>query len=142
VPLVTLDNLGAWLLKGNADQHDLADRFARDPRVEFWGVHPGYRMRLMSAGQAVVFWGSGSRHRIAYGVWGLGAVAGPAYFHQERGRWMVPLDLTINEPEAWVPREELRADPRLALLEVLRQPQSANPTYVTHEQFAALRDYL
>jgi hypothetical protein len=55
MPLVTLENLGAWLLKGNADVHDLAPRFARDPRVESWGVHPGYRMRMMAAGQPVVF---------------------------------------------------------------------------------------
>jgi hypothetical protein len=30
---VTLDDLGAWLVKGNADTTDLTDRFARDPRV-------------------------------------------------------------------------------------------------------------
>jgi hypothetical protein len=142
MPLVTPENLGAWLLKGNADIHDLAARFARDPVVPFWGVHPGYRMRMMTAGQPVVFWGSGSKHKIDYGVWGVGAVAGPAFYHDERRRWMIPLDLTINPPDRWVPRDELRHDSRLHLLEVLRQPQSANPTYMTPEQFEALQTYL
>ncbi|MDG4810402.1 hypothetical protein O7634_26915 [Micromonospora sp. WMMD1120] len=32
-PRVRLDDLGAWLLKGNADAVDLAGRFARDPLV-------------------------------------------------------------------------------------------------------------
>jgi hypothetical protein len=139
MPLVTLENLGAWLLKGNADVHDLAERFARDPRVPSWGVHPGYRMRMMAAGQPVVFWGSGSRHKLAYGVWGIGSVAGPAFYSDERSRWMVPLDLTVRPPGDWVSRDELRHDSRLHMLEVLRQPQSANPTYVTPEQFEALK---
>ncbi len=141
MPLVTLENLGAWLLKGNADHHDLAARFERDPRVPQWGVHPGYRMRMMAAGQPVVFWGSGSRFRLAYGVWGIGTVAGTAFYSDEWSRWVVPLDLTVRPPADWVSRDELRHDSRLHMLEVLRQPQSANPTYVTPEQFEALRTF-
>ncbi|GLY26251.1 hypothetical protein [Micromonospora sp. NBRC 101691] len=30
---VALDDLGAWLLKGNADTTDLTGRFAHDPQV-------------------------------------------------------------------------------------------------------------
>ena len=63
-------DLGAWLLKGNADRVDLVERFRRDPRIETWCVQPGYRARMMDAGQPVVFWASGSRGRAA--VWGLG----------------------------------------------------------------------
>ncbi|MET8068098.1 hypothetical protein ABZS65_31210, partial [Micromonospora sp. NPDC005313] len=66
---VTLDDLGAWLIKGNADAVDLAARFAADPHVTGWCVRPGYRVRLMRAGQPVVFWASGSRGRAPYGVW-------------------------------------------------------------------------
>ena len=58
---LTLANLGAWLLKGNADNADLAGRFAREPRVRAMCVQPSYRTRLMRAGQPVAFWASGSR---------------------------------------------------------------------------------
>ena len=139
---MTAANLGAWLLKGNADRVDLAERFQRDPRVQTWCVQPGYRARLMGPGQRVVFWASGSRGRLPYGVWGCGLVAGPVELDAVDGRWRVPLDLTIAAPSGWVPRQELRADPRLADAEVFRQPQGSNPSFLTSAQFAALQDYL
>lgn len=139
---VRLDDLGAWLLKGNADHAELAERFDRQPRVDHWCVRPGYRMRLMQAGQPVVFWASGSRHRLPYGVWGLGLLAGAPAFEPGDGRWRVPLDLVIGDRAGWVRREEIRADGRLADLEVLRQPQAANPSFLTRDQFAALLDHL
>ena len=135
---VRAENLGAWLLKGNADRVDLAGRFERDPRVASWCVQPGYRTRLMLAGQRVVFWASGSRGRLAYGVWGSGVVTGPAVPHAGDGRWHVPLDLTIDPPERWMSRVALRADPRLAGAEVFRQPQAANPSFLTVAEVAAL----
>ncbi len=139
---VTLDNLGAWLLKGNADNADLAGRFAREPRVGTWCVQPGYRTRLMSSGQPVVFWASGSRGRLPYGVWGVGRLAGAPVLGADDGRWRVPLDLRIFDEQHRVRREELRGDDRLADIEVFRQPQAANPSFLTTEQFAALLDYL
>jgi hypothetical protein len=139
---VSLDDLGAWLLKGNADRADLAERFARDPRVTGWCVQPGYRARLMRPGQPVVFWASGSRGRLPYGVWGVGRLAGPAACTPGDGRWRVPLELTVAEPARRVSRTDLRADPRLADLEVFRQPQAANPSYLTVAQYAALLDHL
>jgi hypothetical protein len=140
--LVRLADLGAWLLKGAADRRDLATRFARDPHVDMWGVHPSYRTALMAAGQPALFWGSGSRQRIPYGIWGLGTVTGEPFYSPDAGRWVVPLDLTINDQTAWVRRDELRGDPRLAQIEVLRQPQAANPSYLTRAEFEALQNYL
>ncbi|MEU4565621.1 hypothetical protein [Micromonospora sp. NPDC023956] len=137
---VTLDDLGAWLLKGNADSTDLSGRFAHEPRVRGWCVRPGYRARLMAAGQPVVLWASGSRGRLPYGVWGVGRLTGPAV--SDGDGWTVPLDLTVLAPDDRVRREILRADTRLAAAEVLRQPQGANPSYLTVAQFAALRDHL
>ena len=139
---VTLADLGSWLLKGNADRVDLAERFRRDPRIESWCVQPGYRTRLMAAGQHVVFWASGSRSRLPYGVWGLGLVTGPAELHLDDGRWRVPIELTIDDPSGWVPRSRLRADPRLADAEVFRQPMGANPSFLTVAEFSALTDHL
>jgi hypothetical protein len=141
-PAVTVANLGAWVLKGNADRVDLVERFRQDPRVESWCVQPGYRARLMRPGQPVVFWASGSRGRLAYGVWGRGVVTGAAEVHLDDGRWRVALDLTIDPATEWVPRSDLRADPRLADAEVFRQPQAANPSFLTVAQYAALQDHL
>ncbi|MDG4839610.1 hypothetical protein O7631_24055 [Micromonospora sp. WMMD967] len=141
-PRVRLDDLGAWLIKGNADGVDLADRFARDPLVTSWCVRPGYRARMMSAGQAVVFWASGSRQRLRYGVWGIGRLTGAAEPGPPGHQWSVPLDLRILPEHHRLPRQLVRADDRLAGLEVLRQPQAANPSYLTVAQFAALRTHL
>ncbi|MFD6664565.1 hypothetical protein ACFWDK_19625 [Micromonospora chalcea] len=136
---VTVDDLGAWLIKGNADAVDLAARFAADPRVTGWCVRPGYRVRLMRPGQTVVFWASGSRGRAPYGVWGVGRIAAAP---QPGEPWTAPLDLTILDEPLRVRREVLRADPLLTGAEVLRQPQAANPSYLTVAQFEALRGYL
>ena len=137
---VTPESLGAWVLKGNADRADLPGRFALQPRITHWCVQPSYRTRLMRAGQPVLFWGSGSRRReIVYGVWGLGRLTGPAAPDQAGGGWQVPLDLVVAEPAGWVSRDHLRHDPALAGLEVLRQPQAANPSFVTVRQFEVIR---
>ena len=137
---MTADDLGAWLIKGNADTADLHNRFAREPHVERWCVQRSYRLDLMSAGQPVLFWGSGSRRRDAgYGIWGLGTLTGPA---RDDDGWWIPLDLTIAAPSRWVRREVLRAHPDLDDLEVLRQPQAANPSFVTRRQFDAIRRLL
>ncbi|MDX5458179.1 hypothetical protein [Micromonospora tulbaghiae] len=139
---VTLDDLGAWLIKGNADAADLTARFAADPRVTGWCVRPGYRVRLMRAGQPVVFWASGSRGRVPYGVWGVGRIAAASEPGAPGRPWTAPLDLTILDEPLRVRRDLLRADPRLAGAEVLRQPQAANPSYLTVAQFEALCGYL
>ena len=140
--MIDLGDLGAWLLKGNADAADLAARFALRPRVDQWCVRPGYRIRLMQARQPVLFWASGSRGGLPYGIWGSGHLAGEPSLDPGDGRWHVPLDLVIADPAHWVRRDELRADPRLRDLEVLRQPQGSNPSYVTVAQMAALSGYL
>ncbi|MFY1594347.1 hypothetical protein [Micromonospora sp. WMMD737] len=139
---VHLDDLGAWLIKGNADRVDLAGRFARDPRVTGWCVRPGYRARLMRPGQPVVLWASGSRGRLAYGVWGVGLVAAAAVPGEPGAAWTVPLDLTVLDEAHRVPRESFRGDARLAGAEVLRQPQGANPSFLTVAEFAALHEHL
>src|SRR5689334_5144500 len=136
---IRADDLGAWLVKGNADRADLMCRFAREPRVTRWCVQPSYRLDLMRTGQPVLFWASGSRRRdIPYGIWGLGKLVGPARRDDQAG-WWVPLRLSIDDMAARLPRETLRADPALADLEVLRQPQGSNPSYVTVRQLAAIR---
>lgn len=54
----------------------------------------------------------------------------------------MPLELTVLDDRHRVRRELLRADERLVDAEVFRQPQGANPSYLTVAQFAALREHL
>jgi hypothetical protein len=51
----------------------------------------------------------------------------------------VPLDLVIADPAGWVGRDDLRDDPVLADVEVLRPPQAADPSFVTVRQFKVIR---
>jgi hypothetical protein len=142
-PRVDAGTLGAWLLKGNADRVDLVARFASEPRVTRWCVQPSYRLGLMREGQPVLFWASGSRRRdVAYGIWGLGRLSGPPERDAGDGHWFVPLDLVIASPPERVPRQVLRADSELTGLEVLRQPQAANPSFVTARELAAIERHL
>jgi hypothetical protein len=135
----SVDDLGAWLIKGNTDHADLEGRFAGEPRVDRWCVRPSYRLGLMRGGQPVLFWASGSRRRdVPYGIWGLGRLAGPPDREPGDGGWFVPLDLVIAPPPERLRREVLRADAALAGLEVLRQPQGSNPSFVTVREFAAI----
>lgn len=140
---VTADELGAWLIKGNDDLGGLRERFAREPHVRRWCVQRSYRLELTAAGQPVLFWASGSRRRAGgYGIWGLGRLTGPARRRDDADGWELPVDLTIAPPAGWVPRDRLRTHPDLADLEVLRQPQAANPSFVTVRQFAVIRALL
>jgi hypothetical protein len=140
---VHADSLGAWLIKGNADRADLMGRFAGEPRVTRWCVQPSYRLGLMRAGQPMLFWASGSRRRdVPYGIWGLGRLAGPPEREGAEGGWSVPLDLVVLPEPARLRREVLRADDELTGLEVLRQPQAANPSFVTVREFTAIERHL
>lgn len=141
--LVTTANLGAWLVKCNADVTDIVARARTQPVVERWCVQRSYRTALTRAGQRLVFWVGGGRGRVTGGIWGVGHLAGPARPADDpAARWQVDLDLRLLPADARVPRSVLRADPRLAGMEVFRQPQAANPSFVTVEQLAALTDYV
>ena len=130
------------MIKGNADNSPLADRFRIDPVVTRGCVQRNYRSELMRAGQRVVFWASGSRSRsVPYGVWGLGQLTGAAALDDE-GRWSAHLELEILPETQRLTREAFRADPRLAASEVLVQPQAGNPSFLTVAEFAALREHL
>ncbi|GAA4607732.1 hypothetical protein GCM10023107_82940 [Actinoplanes octamycinicus] len=137
---MTIQNLGAWLLKGNGVTSDITEVAARRQPVRTWCVRPGYRTDLMAAGQPALLWVSGDRRRVTPGIWALGEVTGPAGVID--GKLRVPLELRWLDEEQRVHRDTVRADGALAALEVLRQPQGANPSFVTAEQLTALRAYL
>lgn len=142
-----LDDLGAWLLKANGDTSDVAARAARRDDVGQWCVQRSYRTALMAAGQPVVLWVSGSR-RVRPGIWAVGSVRagvlpdGAVDAARPARRQHVPVTVRWLDEADRVARDEVRADPRLATLEVLRQPMAANPSVVTRAEWAALLDHL
>jgi hypothetical protein len=137
---VTVEDLGAWLLKANGVTSDITEVAARREPVRRWCVRSGYRARLMAAGQPVIFWVSGDRRRVTPGIWALGELGGPAMMMD--GKLRVPLELRWLDADRRVHLDTVRADEALAALEVLRQPQGANPSFVTVDQLTALRAHL
>ncbi|WP_244164928.1 hypothetical protein [Rhodococcoides fascians] len=116
---ITLDTLGAWVIKCNPASTDLAPMVASGKAHEWWCIADNYRTRLMAEGHPVLFWVSGPRRR---GVWGAGRLTGAAVPGEQ---WKVPTDISLfDEP---ILAERLTAFPEL---EVFRSPQQANPSWV------------
>lgn len=144
---VSPDDLGAWLLKCNADRSDIADRVARGERVDQWCVQPNYRTALMRPGQRVIFWVSGSRRGQHPGIWGLGWLAGgptasPATPDAVGSRLQVPIRIDLLPSDARVGRGALSVDHRLRDLEVLRMPQGSNPSFVSLAHLRVIEEYV
>ena len=98
-------------------------------------VRRSYRLELIRPGRPCLLWVSG---RTAPGVHAIGVVAGEV--SEEAGGPEVAVDLTLlAEP---VPRGELLADPVAAGAEVLRMPAGSNPSWLSADQFAAVRAHL
>ena len=148
------DNLGAWLLKANPALWDISGFLqAGENRIRSWAVQPGYRSRLMTPGDRVLFWISGDgRTGFARGIWGDGEVVAPAedWVDAERGFWRddtaraavrARIQVSITFLEEPVTAEELRGR-GLTDLEVLRMPQGANPSWVSRAQLAILDELL
>ncbi|GAA1651196.1 protein NO VEIN domain-containing protein [Catellatospora bangladeshensis] len=155
--LVTLENLGAWMFTCNPGSFDFATFLDwGGSTIDSWSVKPTYRTsEVLAAGQRALLWVFGNDNDDPTpGVWGDGVILGPAYHDDspdESGLWIdekrsspspygVPVDIRLlSRP---ITRKTLKADPRLARMEVLRQPQMANPLFVTADELAALEEYL
>ena len=128
--------LGAWLLKaspaGLAVDHLVRHGFAS---VTSRCVRPSYRTDLVRAGQPVLLWISGSDARLPAGLHAAGHTRGPVQTGDELS---MPVSLRAIDPP--VTREEIRAHPGLASIEVLRMPAGSNPSYLDLEQYGALVD--
>ena len=151
---VDRSRLGAWLLKCNPALWDLRGLLdSGEDRITSWAVQPGYRARLVAAGDPVVFWVSGPGHQgLRRGIWGLGHATAEVepWVETHQGRWRsasdshgvrarVEVDVRLlDEP---VPDEELRAA-GIDGLEVQRQPFMANPSFVSREELTALQPLL
>ncbi|OHX01940.1 protein NO VEIN domain-containing protein [Micromonospora sp. WMMB235] len=154
---MTVESLGAWMLKCNPEVWDLAAFLADGGEtIDRWSVGVNYRSALMAEGQQVLFWVTGpSRAYPEPGLWGQGMILGPAddvdTAHEDPGYWrderlrrqskhFVPVDIELfGQP---IPRASLKSNHRLRDLEVFRQPQMGNPLAVTKPELAVLKKLL
>jgi len=163
VDRLTSETLGAWVLKCNPDVYDLPAALAAGEPQDSWLVVDNYRTHMMRQGQPVVIWVTGSEGAHPEpGVWMVGHVAEEAFLLPDllegevddpdavlywldtskavKGEWWVPIEVEAVDPV--LPRAVIQADPRLRDMELLRIPAMSNPSYLTRDEFAALRDLL
>jgi len=148
---ITQQNLGAWLLRCNPKNEPELPRLIAGGgyRIERWCVADNYRSRMMAAGDPVVFWISGDGRLLARGIWGVGRVLGvrgfprPAAGGRPTGR---NVDGPGERPSVSVDIPLLAmpvSDQRLRAagiddLEVQKQPQGSNPSWISATQLARL----
>lgn len=156
--LVSLNTLGAWVFKCNPATWDIKQWIDEgNDWVDDWTIMDNYRSKLLAAGQPAILWVSGPTKgaKVLPGIWGIGHVAGSAEWSAwiepedvEKGFWLdkekgqaanywVPMDVDILPKP--LDRKIIAQDPILRNAEVFRQPQGSNPTFLTKEEYAALR---
>ncbi|MDJ0395050.1 hypothetical protein QMK17_17130 [Rhodococcus sp. G-MC3] len=128
---ITLDTLGAWVIKCNPHTTDLAPMVTAGRANEWWCVAENYRSRLMAPEQPVLFWVSSHRLR---GLWGAGRLTGVAV---PGPRWKVPTDITLFDEPILAAR--LSAIAELHALEVFRSPQQSNPSWIDRDAWSTVR---
>jgi hypothetical protein len=159
VTTINEGNLGAWLLRCNPEGVRESPDFIENGAAWITDrcVVENYRSKMMKPGDLVVLWMSGNGRRMARGIWGVGHVTS---YVQDK----VPDAADADEDRYW-----LRKEARLAIansigvdiplfrtpladaalkaagiddLEVQRQPQGSNPSWISREQLARLEPLL
>jgi hypothetical protein len=152
---ITAQNLGAWLLRCNPEGVWDLPGFVADGGewIDDWSVVKNYRSEMMKPGDRVVLWVSGNGRRMARGIWGVGYIT--SYFQDE-----IPQASDADEVGYWLDEEARLAvtnsidvdiplfdtpvtDAELKMagigdLEVQRQPQGSNPSWISIEQLTRL----
>jgi hypothetical protein len=128
--VLTRAGIGCWLLKSAALPDQLLPGWRPGATADLTRcVRRSYRLDLAAPGDPVVLWCSG---RVDPGVHAVGTVTGvDAGALEVQVRWEL-----LADP---VPRGALLADPVARTAEVLRMPAGSNPSYLTPEQWAAVR---
>ena len=143
--------VGAWVLKGAPHIFDLNVVFMDPSRlVRKWAVEIPDRAAGMQPGQLVYFWvRDGDPYRVP-GIWGAGRVTGACSAGAAGNGWLnaeaaaratLFADVEVVLWDLPVPRDAFLADPRLADAEMVREPWSDNPSYLTPDETAALGEY-
>ena len=132
---ITDHSLGAWLVKASPASLPVEEQL----QTGFAGitsrcVRPTYRADLVRKGQPVLLWVSGNDPRHPAGIYACGRTTGPVDAAAPTPE--MPVRLRAIEPV--IHREEIKAHPTLAGIEVLRMPAGSNPSYLDAEQYDAL----
>lgn len=147
-------DVGAWLFRCNPrDYWDIIGALADGKIVNNWRAFPSYRLGLIIAGQPVVLWVTGrSGRKPEPGIWMAGFTTGEIIDNgqgdeywldeaeQRKPRPYVELSMTQLDPVLL--RERVAADVRTARMEILRNPQMGNPSYLTHDEKAAVEEMI
>ena len=143
------EGVGAWILRLDPTVWDLA-RFLADGHreVRAWAVEDDERAAAMARGQRVFLWAGGDGTVLVPGIWGVGWVVGPCESKSVAdGYWVDPAgnsrrtlfaDVSIQLLPLPVGLQQVVDDPRLAGIEVLRDPDGGNPSRLTPEEAAAM----
>ena len=150
---VTRENLGAWVLRCNPKTWDVAafvDEGCRS--ITGWSVTSGYRSELMAPGDRALFWVMGTDKAYTRGIWGIGTVTGYAkpieeltdgYWLDQNARRAADLGIDVSIPLYADPlTNEQLVTAGIADLEVQRQRQGRNPSWVSKDQWALLEAVL
>jgi hypothetical protein len=132
---VSLDSLGAWLIKCNPTKTPLDPMLELGETKRHWCVADNYRSRLMRPGQRVLFWVSAHPRR---GIWGAGEIVGD--LTDEDGQLHVPVQIPLFPTP--LTAAELTTAPDLRSMEVFRSPQQANPSWVSVAELALIDSML
>lgn len=140
---VSTDSLGAWLLK-TAPAATTVDRLGADGfrSLTHRCVRRSYRTALMEPGQRVLLWVSGRDPRTPAGIHAQGRITGVPEPARGGGPDRLEVPLRLEPVDRPVLRADLLADPVLSRIEVVRMPAGSNPSYLSREELARLRELL
>ena len=131
---LTAADVACWVLKSTGSPAALVAGWRPGTaRTLSRCLRRSYRLELMTAGQPCLLWLSG---RDRPGVHALGILTDGV--QPDGDGWAVPMELTLL-PDP-IPRGELLADPIAREAEVLRMPAGSNPSWLSVDQFAVVRD--
>jgi hypothetical protein len=134
---LTAADIGAWLF--TCAPGEFAEIRRAGAAVDGFCGRPSYRLDLIAPGQPAVLWVSGSSSAEPRpGIWMVGRTTGEI----DRGRSRPRIGLALDPLAEPLPRAELRADQRTARLEVLRVPQTSNPSVVSPAEWEAITELL
>lgn len=147
---LTRSEIGAWLFKCNPLTWDIESALRDGRRIDRWRVKETYRLNLISAGDPAVVWVTGSKGAIPTpGIRAIGYTTGETLGADPHdGYWLQPrvgdADATYTGLLVWpietVARDTIASILALDDLEIIRQAQMPNPSYLTPSQFRALVD--
>src|SRR5829696_172281 len=141
---LTRDDIGGGLFKCNPREWDIEAAIRDGRRIESWRVRESYRLSLIQAGDPAILWVTGSTGAHPEpGIWAVGYTTGELFdesrnddywVNKEQGQQKAIYAGLLMWPISVVPRERVVANSALGELEILRQAQMSNPSYLTPSQ--------